>query len=176
MTFLRGKRPHFHIPGNHHPAAAPHVARSILLHSPGDVLILDTETTGLSGEVIELAIINLDGETLYNGRFLPTLFPEAAAIKVHGITYDKLRKEPTFADQYPIIREVMAAATTHLAYNAPFDVARLNFTCELYGLDPLPLKPVCLMKMRGHKVKLGGGHSALSDCLKALELLKELAR
>lgn len=174
--FLKDNKPTHHIKGNHNPAAAPHVARSILSRAPGDVVILDTETTGFTGEVIELAIINLAGETLYSGRFLPTLFPEAAAIKVHSLTYDKLRNEPRFTDQYPLIRDILAAASTHLIYNAPFDVARLGFTCELYQLDPLPLKPVCLMKMRGRKQKLNGGHSALADCLKALEVLKEMAR
>ncbi len=170
MTFLNNRKP-VHVMKH----GQPNKARDYLTR-PRSTLILDTETTGLSGEVIELAIINLEGEVLYNGRFNPSLIVESGAVKVHGITRSMLRNEPFFDQRCDVIRDILANGDTHLAYNAAFDVARLNFTCTLYGLDPLPMKPVCLMKMRGRKVKLGGGHSALSDCLKALELLKELGR
>lgn len=174
MKPLTGHKPVHYVTPDPVPAIAP---RDLLARPSGDVLILDTETTGFTGEIIELAIINLNGDVLYQSRFKPSLMVEAAAILVHGLTYDKLRHEPLFTDQHPLIRDVLAKASVHLAYNAPFDVARLDFTCNHYRLAPLPLRPLCLMKLRGQRLPLkGGDHSALGDCRKALELLKELAR
>lgn len=173
MKVLTGNRPVYYTGDSN--AAAPALNPHSFLDRD-DVVILDTETTGFTGEVIELAIINTRGHTLYNSRFLPSMLVEAAATAVHGMTYDVLRHEPPFAAEYEVIRNVLAAAATHLIYNASFDVARLDFTCKLYRLPPLPLKPLCLMKMRGGRQKLNGGHSALEDCLKALEVLKEMNR
>ena len=174
MKLLVGHKPVYYTGAGNAPNLSP---RDLLARPVGDVLILDTETTGFTGEVIELAIINLAGDVLYQSRFLPSMVVEAAAILVHGLTYDMLRHEPLFTDQCPVIRDVLDKALIHLAYNAPFDVARLDFTCKHYRLAPLPLRPQCLMKLRGQRLPLkGGDHSALGDCRKALELLKELAR
>lgn len=177
MKILKGNKPVYRTGA----AASPSInhnltAQSLLARPTGDVLILDTETTGFNGEVIELAIINLKGDTLYCGRFCPKLRVEAAASAVHGITDDMLRNEPTFTDEYHAIKAILEAAKTHLIYNAAFDVSRLDYTCAVYNVPPLPLRPLCLMKMRGKRRKLGGSHNALGDCLKSLEVLKEIAR
>ena len=36
------------------------------------LVILDTETTGFDGEVIELGLVDADGRTLFDERFRPT--------------------------------------------------------------------------------------------------------
>ena len=170
MKILTGNKSVYHPRGS---SAAASILNPRLFLNRDDVLILDTETTGFTGEVIELAIINTCGNTLYNQRFLPSMQVEAAATAVHGITYDALRHEPPFASEYQTIRVILEQAAIHLIYNASFDVARLDFTCKLYRLPVLPLKAQCLMKMRGGRQKLNGGHSALEDCMRALEILKD---
>lgn len=174
MKILKGNKPIYHTATGH--GVNSLTVNTLSFLNRDDVVILDTETTGFTGEVIELAIINTRGRTLYNQRFLPSTQVEAAATDVHGITYDALRHEPPFATEHQTILSILEQATIHLIYNAPFDVGRLDFTCKLYRLPPLPLKAQCLMKMRGGRQKLGGGHSALEDCLKALQVLKELNR
>lgn len=147
----------------------------VMLARPRSTFILDTETTGFAGEVIELAIIDLEGTPYYNGRFYPSTPIDPQAQAVHGIMMSMLFSAPTFKAEYTKILAVLAQAEIHLMYNAAFDVARLTHTCTLYGLPVLPLHPVCLMQMN-KKRKLGGSHSALGDCLRSLVVLKELAR
>ena len=53
-----------------HPAA-PILERFLDWATDPNVLILDTETTGLHGQVIELGIIDHDGRVLIDERFNP---------------------------------------------------------------------------------------------------------
>ncbi len=163
-------------------------ARGILQRS--DVLILDSETTDLDGEIIELAIINLQGETVYNGRFNPLSPVSEGAQAVHGITMDMLATEPRFADQYHTICNHLTSAGLVLIYNAAFDTARISTSCRVHGLKAPKYEADCIMEWYAQFVNdwseyhgsyrwqpLGGGdHSALSDCRAALATIKEMAR
>lgn len=167
--------------------AASEWARGILGRS--DVVILDTETTDLYGEVIELAIINLQGDVLYNGRFNPLSPISEGAQSVHGITAEMVASEPRFADDYVTICNHLTSAELVLIYNAAFDVERLRTTCELHGVDMPSFKTDCLMEWYAQFCNewsdyhqsyrwqpLGGDHGALSDCRAALATLHEMAR
>lgn len=153
-----------------------------------DVLILDTETTDLYGEIIELAMINPKGETVFNRRFKPVEPVSAGAQAVHGISTEMLANEPTFAECVPDVLGLLANAGLVLIYNAAFDLARLRQTCQLYGVEMPVIKVDCIMEQYAafcgqwseyhgsyRWQPLGGGHDALSDCKAALATLHEMA-
>lgn len=161
-------------------------AREILQRD--DVLILDTETTDLDGEIIELAIINLKGETLFNSRFNPLTPISAGARAVHGISAEMVADSPRFADCALEVLVMLSTAKTVLIYNAAFDMGRLRYTCKLHEQLMPSINADCLMERyaafcgqwsdyhESYKWQpLGGGHSALEDCKSALACLHEMA-
>jgi flavodoxin len=161
-------------------------ARQILLRS--DVLILDTETTDLDGEIIELAVIYLNGETVINRRFNPISPISAGAQAVHGINAEIVANEPRFADCAAELLPILANAGLVLIYNKAFDMARLRQTCKLHGVEMPSIKADCIMEWyaqfcgqwsdyhQSYKWQpLGGGHDALGDCKAALGVLREMA-
>ncbi len=155
-----------------------------------DVLIMDTETTDLYGEIIELAIINLTGETVFNRRFNPLSPVSAGAQAVHGISDDMLASEPRFAEYANEVARILQNASVVLIYNAAFDTARLSQTFKLHGFEVPEYKADCVMEQYAafcgqwsdyhgnYKWQpLGGGdHSALSDCRATLATLHEMAK
>ncbi|WP_062270751.1 3'-5' exonuclease [Endozoicomonas arenosclerae] len=86
-------------------------------------LYVDTETTGLSAndEIIEIAIINDDGETLLNTLVKPTrhdYWPEAQAI--HRISPKDVACAPTHDELRPTIRALLQDQEV-VIYNKAYD-------------------------------------------------------
>lgn len=161
-------------------------ARQTLL-APG-VLIMDTETTDLDGEIIELALINLKGETIYNQRFNPLSAINPKAQAVHGLSAEVLAGEPRFADEFTTILGHLTTSSMVLTYNAAFDVERFIHTCRLHGKQGYSFLVHCLMEWYAQYVNqwsryhqsyrwqpLNGDHTALGDCRAALGVLREMA-
>ena len=100
-------------------------------------IIFDTETTGLTStdEIVELAITNENGDTIYCQRFKPTCGIHPSASEVTGITDDMLDNEPTFVDEYDKIVSIFSDCNTAIAYNVQFDLRMLRQTCKRYNLD-----------------------------------------
>ena len=155
-----------------------------------EIVILDSETTSLYGEIIELAIIDLDGNVLFNSRFNPILTIEPGATRVHGLTNEMLVGEPTWSLMWPEIAAILYAARLVLIYNADFDITRISITNITHQIEPrVPsFRAECLMELYARWVgewnshyrsyrwqKLNGGHSALEDCQAALRVLKHMA-
>lgn len=152
-------------------------------------IILDTETTDLDGEIIELAIINMRGEVLFNKRFKPVSEIAAGASAVHGMTAEMLADESDFIQYDMTLRFLLYHASKVVIYNSSFDVSRLKSTCHLHNMEPFKFKAVCAMEMyaqwygdwsnyfESYKWQpLGGGdHSALGDCLATLEAIQTMA-
>jgi DNA polymerase-3 subunit epsilon len=96
-------------------------------------VVLDTETTGLEVEqqhrVIEIGCVELLNRRLTGRRFHQYLNPERdideGAVQVHGLTRERLAKEPTFAHVHREFLEFIRDAEL-IIHNAPFDVAFLN--------------------------------------------------
>ncbi len=96
-------------------------------------IILDTETTGLAHEeghrVIEIGCVELKSRRLTGTHFHCYLNPEreidAGAAEVHGLTLDKLREAPRFAD---IVVEFIdfVRGTELVIHNAAFDVGFID--------------------------------------------------
>jgi DNA polymerase III epsilon subunit-like protein len=67
-----------------------------LSHLP-NIYFMDTETSGLDGEVIEFSLISLDGWGIYHTRCKPLIqFIDNGATAVHGITLKDLKDKKTF--------------------------------------------------------------------------------
>jgi DNA polymerase-3 subunit epsilon len=163
-------------------------AREQLAADPASILILDSETTDLGGEIIDLAIIDLTGATVFQSLFNPLMEIAPDAARIHGLTRDKLKDEPRFGD----LRDAVGAAIEGkkvLIYNAAFDNARLYFTCCNHDVDPFVYQSDCVMlwyaqwvgewndyrhNYRWQRLQ-GGDHSALGDCVATLAALKEMA-
>lgn len=161
-----------------------------ILAMPADkVFVMDTETTGLDGEIIDLAITDLSGNVLFNSHFKPLTEIEPGATAIHGLTVDSLRDAPLWTETYPQLVTLLHSADLILIYNASFDTARISYTCQLHGVDDIEFKYDCLMLWYAQYVNdwssywksyrwqplYGGDHTALGDCKAALETLRRMA-
>jgi DNA polymerase-3 subunit epsilon len=96
-------------------------------------VVLDTETTGLEVEqqhrIIEIGCVELVNRRLTGRKFHQYLNPERdideGAQQVHGLTRERLAKEPTFSQIHGELFEFVKDAEL-IIHNAPFDVAFLN--------------------------------------------------
>jgi DNA polymerase-3 subunit epsilon len=96
-------------------------------------VVLDTETTGLEVEqrhrVIEIGCVELFNRRLTGRTYHQYLNPErdidAGAQQVHGLTREKLAREPTFLQAHAAFLEFIGDAEL-IIHNAPFDIAFLN--------------------------------------------------
>src|SRR5271168_3508013 len=113
-------------------------------------VVLDTETTGLEVEqqhrIIEIGCVELVNRRLTGRSFHRYLNPERdideGALEVHGLSREKLAKEPRFADIRAEFLDFVRDAEL-IIHNAAFDVAFLD--AELARLaDGAPaLSAVC---------------------------------
>lgn len=112
------------------PASAAELIRRFQAwaHSGNGAVTLDTETTGLDGEIIELAIVRVhNGEVLLNERFRPVHPVTPGAQAVHGITTEDLQDCPTIWERWPAIRYALLRRSDRtLIYNRPFDLKALS--------------------------------------------------
>lgn len=107
------------------------------------IVVLDTETTGLSPEqghrIIEIGCVELVNRRLTGNRFHVYINPErvidAGAIEVHGITNEFLEDKPRFAGVAEDFLAFVQGAEL-VIHNAPFDVGFINHEFALLA-EPL---------------------------------------
>jgi DNA polymerase-3 subunit epsilon len=107
---------------------------AIVTRQADGVCILDTETTGMQGEIIDLCILSVDGRVLFDSLIKPICAVEAAATKLHGIDESMLRDAPAFVEIWPQIFTVLQPFKTIYTYNAKFDSERLVHTGMVNGI------------------------------------------
>jgi len=170
----------------------------------GDFLVLDTETTGLSGhdEIVEIAIVDRHGVALLDTLVRPcTAVISREALAIHGITPERVKAAPTMAFVAETIKGLIYGRSV-IAYNADFDYRLLHQSLAAHNIWPGGIinktQFVDLMHpyarywgKRGRRGYLNQSleiacrqqgietgfpaHSALGDCLRALALLKVMA-
>lgn len=97
---------------------------------PSESITLDTETTGLSpdngAEILQLSIINQDGDVLFNEYFKP-LFAQswAQAMAVNHITPEMVADKPCIYDKLPEIIAILQGTGCVIGYNTYFDLSML---------------------------------------------------
>ena len=104
------------------------------------LIVLDTETTGLSADngdrIIEIGCVELLNRKLTGNNLHFYLNPERDshedALKVHGISNEFLRDKPRFAEVADEILDYLRGAEI-IIHNAAFDVGFLNKELELIG-------------------------------------------
>ena len=160
--------------------------------------VFDTETTGLNPSQGD-EIIQIGATRIVNGKLLRSesfeqlvdpqrpLAPESA--KIHGITSEMLRGQPTIDKVLPAFH-VFAADTVLIAHNAAFDMRFLQLKEEETGLrfdhpvlDTLLLSAVIHPNQESHRLeaiaeRLGltivGRHTALGDAIVTAEVFLKL--
>ena len=146
-------------------------------------MILDTETTDLFGEVIQISVIDLSGEVLLSTLVRAQLPIALEAAAVHGLRDVDLAAAPPLTGISQQLLEVTRGRVL-LAYNAPYDRRVLTHDLAAVGVDPAHLADrsnwACLMRARatvdgGPWTALNGPHHALGDCYATLDVLHGLA-
>ncbi|QBD82847.1 3'-5' exonuclease [Ktedonosporobacter rubrisoli] len=125
-----------------HPSPAQW-ARDIIRRRP---LILDSETTGLDparDEIIELALVELDGSVVLNTLIqCQGVIPEDATA-VHGITHEMLRGQPGFPEVWQQLQPYFSRPL--VIYNAAYDIPMLAYGALRYRLRMSRPDAHCLM-------------------------------
>jgi len=111
---------------------AAHLARQRLQAGP---YYLDTETTGLGpqDEIIEVCLLDADGQVQFESLVRPTRPIPMDAVGLHGITDAMVGSAPRWVDVWPRLRDVMQGRPIAV-YNADFDARLLRQTQATHGL------------------------------------------
>lgn len=167
-------------------------ARNVL-ENKQKYLIMDTETSGLTDddEIIQMAIIDLDENVLYNTLIKPKVKKSISrdSTLIHGLSKKDLAEAPFFETEVFKVIDIIKGKTI-LMYNAEFDARMLQQTCYANNCIKFPLSYWCVMKEYSKFVgewndyhndykyqKLSGGdHTALGDCRATLRVLKKMAK
>ncbi len=113
-----------------------------------DPLFLDTETTGLDDfdQIVEIAILDADGELLFHSLVRPTVAISEGAAAVHGITSDELASAPAWPEIYSQVRQLLKDRLV-VAHNTSFDASMIRQTCRAHGLPSLEFDWRCTMDL-----------------------------
>lgn len=100
---------------------------SLLNISPEKIIIFDTETTGLNpygnDEILQIAIINGNGEELFNSYIKPELRKTwTKAAQINGITPRMVKDSPTFTEVKDEVQKIFNNAELIIGYNVEFDL------------------------------------------------------
>lgn len=132
-------------------------------------VVLDTETTGFAryDEVIQLSIVDLNGEVLFDSYFNPTVKSHPEALKVHKLTHEFLSDKPKFQEKWEEIQQLLTGKII-IIHNELFDRRLLSQTCRRYSLSSEAEFETCC-SMRYFQRRLG--ISKLGEVLTHLELI-----
>lgn len=118
-------------------------------------IVLDTETTGLDPRqghrIVEIGCLELVNHVPTDRSFHKYINPEMDisedAVAVHGLTRERLSKEPVFAE---IVAEFMdfVGDAPFIIHNAEFDMNFLNAEFGKLGLPQMPVdRATCTVKL-----------------------------
>lgn len=66
---------------------------------------------------------------------------------IHGITFEDVKKQPTFKQRWPHIKKYFDGIDFAVAHNASFDFTVLKSCCQTYGLETPEIEFRCTMKL-----------------------------
>ncbi|MEU5900222.1 3'-5' exonuclease [Streptomyces venezuelae] len=156
------------------------------LLEPDTAVILDTETTDLDGQTIEIAVIDAaSGKKLMDTLVKPTEPISQGAQWGHGLSDADVAGARSWEKVLPRLRKVTKNRII-CAYNSSFDRGIILSDTRRAGKKPLHLEPwdnwYCLMDSyaawigSSRWLPLGGGHRAASDCTAARQVLVEMSK
>lgn len=120
--------------------AAAEWARQLL--SKSDVVILDTETTGLGfdAECCQIAVIDLSGAVLLDTLIKPSIPIPIGATRIHSIATEHVQDAPTFDRAWPQLRAILTGREV-VIYNAEYDLRVLHRSGGAAGVALRDLHP-----------------------------------
>lgn len=163
-------------------------------------IVLDTETSGIErpAEIVQIAVVSCEGETLLNILLNPAGDIPPAAYRVHGISKLDCADAPRWPAVKPELLRLMAGKDV-ISYNAVFDRKLMHWTDEAWKLPHTDYKAdspwCCAMEayaefcgeineyygsykwqkltnaMQQQKLRPSGEHSALGDALMTFTLI-----
>jgi DNA polymerase-3 subunit epsilon len=164
-------------------------------------VFLDTETTGLDNksEIVEVAIVDLDGSILLETLVKP-LFPIPASITaIHGITNQQVQNQRLFPEVWREIQQILSERLVGI-FNADFDLRMISQSLHHHRVPSIARIDIfCIMKLyaqyrgiynpatRSYKwfslenagrdahISLLNTHRAIADALLARALLFHIA-
>ncbi|MFJ2008455.1 exonuclease domain-containing protein [Streptomyces chartreusis] len=170
--------------------------------SDEDVVVLDTETTGLDEDacLVEVAVVTARGDVLLDTLVNPGVPIPRDASQIHGITDEVVATAPEFGQLLVDLTRVLDGRRV-LIYNKSYDVARLRWELTRHYRasgheDPAASAAAWLKAMTYEDVMvpysdwvgdwsdywgnyswqpLNGGHRALGDCRAVLDRLRSMA-
>lgn len=105
------------------------------IENPSKGIAFDVETTGFSkhnDEILQLSILDLDGNVLFNSYVKPYWKTEwTSAMEVNGITPEMVENAPYPHEILPQIKGIVNSANVLVGYNNPFDMGFL----EQWGIN-----------------------------------------
>ncbi|MBR3159982.1 MAG: 3'-5' exonuclease [Atopobiaceae bacterium] len=95
----------------------------------GNIVFLDTETTGLDknkDEILQLTVISLEGEVLYDKLIKPKFAKRWGKAQIlHGISPYDVQDAPTMEQEKEAIEAILAEADVIVGWNVRFDLDML---------------------------------------------------
>jgi DNA polymerase III subunit epsilon len=158
-------------------------------------VIVDFETTGFVSptvDIVEVAVIDQDGQVLLETLVKPSDRIPYRASLVHGIYDDDVKNAPTFAEVYAVFRNAVGSQPYAIAYNDQFERGILRAVCQRYSQPVPPMEWHCAMRTymayaqhykfsklgdacQQEGVRVENAHRALGDCMMTLQLLHKMA-
>lgn len=169
-----------------------------------NVLIMDTETTGLGddAEIVEVTIIDTAGRVLLNTLVKPRSVIPASATAIHGITNEMVATAPSWPHVCRSLYDIISGRKV-VIYNSDFDTRILDQTNDDWGITihfkierpTFECAMLAYAEFYGQNSEHGGykwqklttaaeqqgviiegtPHRALSDCLTTLGVIKAMA-
>jgi DNA polymerase III subunit epsilon len=163
--------------------------------------VLDTETTGVgkTDEIVQMGIVDKQGNVIMNQLVKPTISIPQGASNVHGIYETDVADSPTFKEIYIDLSKMLAGQIV-IAYNMDFDWRMLQQSSAKYRLPDIRTgKRDCAMKQYAkyngkwnskrrsyvwHKlgnaaiqegITVENAHDAVGDVLMTLALIQKMA-
>lgn len=134
-------------------SAAPTAARARAIEwarttaVSGNVVYLDTETTGLGAgdEIVDIAIVGADGAVLIDTLVRPTNSIPLVASGIHGIRDRDVVDAPTWSEIYPRLFNIFDSRIV-VVYNATFDAQMVRQCCSKSQIAEPMLDWQCAMR------------------------------
>lgn len=119
-----------------YPVANPKVIQRVQEFLVRRPIFIDTETTGFSSDdvVIEIGVVDVEGNTLFESLFKPVISIPLDSTAVHGITEAMVAESPSWKDTWGQLQPILEGRLIGM-YNADFDLRMMKQTHARHWLD-----------------------------------------